>query len=457
VNGNSTVRVGIESGDRQVVAHVGLHALGAFADRLGFGARLSEQVPWTGERAPVHDRGSVLVQTMLMLAGGGESCADIEHLRVQGRLFGPVASDTTLYRTITALEPATLDRLGEATAQTRAIVWSRAGAATAGATPVVLDIDASLVQVHSENKEGTAPNFKRGFGFHPMFCFADATGEALAAILRPGNATANDAADHLAVLDTAIGQLPDNITVGHRSGDDAGVAARRIVVRADSAGCTHKFVHGCRARNVGFAVVARRNAQIQGAIANLAVDDDRWQTAIRADGGERQDAFVCEITDLIDLDGWPDGTRLIVRREPRHPGAQHSLFPSDAFRYWGHYTDQPGTPAVLDLFIRAHAHVEDHIRRLKDSGLCRFPFTGLNANRAWLALVCMAADLVRWFQLLCCDGELAVAEPKRLRWTLWHTPARVVRKAGRDIVRLIDGWPTTREILDAYQHIAALT
>ena len=126
---------------------------------------------------------------------------------------------------------------------------------------------------------------------------------------------------------------------------------------------------------------------------------------------------------------------------------QHSLFPSDAFRYWGHYTDQTGTPAVLDVVMRAHAHVEDHIRRLKTSGLERFPFASLDANRAWLALVCMAADLVRWFQVLCCTGQLATAEPKRMRWTFWHTPARVVRRAGRDIIRIID----------AYRHIATLT
>jgi hypothetical protein len=74
-----------------------------------------------------------------------------------------------------------------------------------------------------------------------------------------------------------------------------------------------------------------------------------------------------------------------VRREPLHPGAQQTLFPSTEFRYWGHYTDQDGAPVDLDTHMRAHAHVEDHIRRLKDSGLCRFPFRDLDANRAWLA------------------------------------------------------------------------
>lgn len=454
MDGNSTVRVGVEAGDRQVVAHVGLHALGAFADRLGFGGRLSARVAWSGERAPVHDRGTVLTQAMLMLAGGGESVADIEHMRTQDRLFGPVPSDTTLRRTILAIDPTTLAGLASAVAETRALVWSRSSA-TAG--PVVLDIDASLVEIHSENKAGTAPHFKGGFGFHPMFCFADQTGEALAGLLRPGNANANTIADHLIVLDQAISQLPAEVAAGHRPGEDPDLVVRPVMVRADSAGCTHGFVNGCRARNVGFAVVARKTAQIHGAIAKVLVDDSRWEPATAQNGEPRDDAHVAELTDLVTLIDWPPGTRLIVRREPRHPGAQQSLFPSDAFRYWGHYTDQAGAPIELDAHMRAHAHVEDHIRRLKTSGLERFPFTDLDANRAWLALVCMAADLVRWFQLLCCDGALAIAEPKRLRWSFWHTPARIVRRAGADIVRIIDGWPTTTAILDAYRHIAALT
>ena len=73
------------------MAHVGLHALGSFADRLGLGDIFSAAIPVSGERLPTHNRGKVLVQAMLMLAGGGEACADIEHLRSQGSLFGSVA------------------------------------------------------------------------------------------------------------------------------------------------------------------------------------------------------------------------------------------------------------------------------------------------------------------------------------------------------------------------------
>jgi hypothetical protein len=80
MNGTSTARVKVEAGGTGVVAHVGLHALGRFADRLGLGDSLSARIPIRSERAPLHDRGKVLVQSALMIAGGGESCADIEHL-----------------------------------------------------------------------------------------------------------------------------------------------------------------------------------------------------------------------------------------------------------------------------------------------------------------------------------------------------------------------------------------
>ena len=345
MNANSTRNVVVESGGTQVVAHVGLHALGSFADRLGVGERLSSAVGWSGPGVPVHDRGRVLCQAMLMLAGGGESCTDIESLAAQGRLFGDVCSDTTLYRTFTdSLDGDTLVRARQAIGRIRGEVWERIPAVTGGDDPVILDIDASLVEIHSENKDGTAPNFKGGFGFHPMFCFADATGEALAARLRPGNAAANDAADNLEVLDDAITQLPADVAAGHCVDDGLGEVRRRVMVRSDSAGCTAGFVDGCRSRNIGFAVVARRITAVSAAVAVANTDNDRWVPALNQDGtpaqpihqddGDDKVAMVCEVTDLVDLSSWPKGTRLIVRREPLHPGAQTSLLPDLEYRFW---------------------------------------------------------------------------------------------------------------------------
>ena len=454
MNGNSTRKVRVETGGNGVVAHVGLHAVGAFADQIGLGDALSSAVLYRGRGVPVHDRGKVLVHTMLALAGGGETCSDVEHLRAGQALFGEVPSDTTVARTLAGLTEDDRGRIAAAVAPIRQRVWAEADIGAQG--PVILDIDASLIEIHSENKENTAPTFKGGFGFHPMFCFVDATGETLAAVLRAGNAGANTVADHVTVLDTAIGQLPADIAAGHQPGDNAELAARPVVVRADSAGCTQGFLAACRERNVGFYVTARSNPAVTAAIAD-SIGVDAWIPAIDRHGNQREDgAAVCELTTLINDDKLPDRTRLIVRREPLHPGAQRSLFPSLDYRFWGFYTDQAGDPVELDATMRAHAHVEQHIQRLKESGLCRFPFRNFESNQAWFQTVALAADLVRWFQLCCLPDAWADVRPKKLRWALFGAPGRLIRTARQTIVRVIDNWPGADVLASAYQAITLI-
>ena len=226
MNANSTRHVVVEPGGEQVAAHVGLHSLGRFADAMALGEALSAAIPTNG-RVLLHDRGRVVLQTMLMLAGRGEACTDIEYLRAQPELFGEVPSDSTVYRTFTDdLTPEVVELLQAGFAAIRAKAWRRSKL-TRGSDPVVLDIDSTLCEIHSENKENTAPTYKGGVGFHPMLCFADATGEALSGLLRPGNAGANDAEDHLAVLDAAIAALPPEIAAGHHEDDDGrGIAGR---------------------------------------------------------------------------------------------------------------------------------------------------------------------------------------------------------------------------------------
>jgi hypothetical protein len=133
----STRPVVVESGGDQVVGHVGLHALGDFADRMGLGEHLSARIPISSERAPLHDRGKVLVHSALMLAGGGESCADIEYLRAQADLFGQVPSDSTVYRTFHEITPEVRAAIATGFAEVRAEVWRRT-AATKGKDPIYL-------------------------------------------------------------------------------------------------------------------------------------------------------------------------------------------------------------------------------------------------------------------------------------------------------------------------------
>jgi hypothetical protein len=214
-----------------VVAHAGSVVVRLLADRVGLTDQLSTVLARRSFR-PGHDRGRVLVDLAVLLADGGEAIADIDVLRHQRLVLGPVASAPTVWRTLDELTPATMKRIERARAQVRRHVWaqlaaadgvpsSRVAATNLGET-VVLDVDATLVTVHSE-KEAAAATFKGGFGYHPIGVWCDNTQEMLAAVLRPGSAGSNTTADHIAVLTAAIGQVPP----AHR---------KKLLVRADGAG-----------------------------------------------------------------------------------------------------------------------------------------------------------------------------------------------------------------------------
>jgi hypothetical protein len=217
--------------------------------------------------------------------------------------------------------------------------------------------------------------------------------------LRPGNAGANTAADHLAVLADAIAQVPAR----HR---------RQLLIRADSAAATHVVLDWLTGQNT-----TRRRVQYsigepeRAAIGVLPAS--AWTAALAADGGARDGAEVAELTGLLTLSGWPDRMRVIVRRERPHPGAQLSLFEErDGWRYTAFVTNtQVGALQWLEARHRAHARVEDRIRCAKDTGLRRLPSRDFAINQAWCVAAAIAADLVAWLQIHALDGDLANAEP----------------------------------------------
>ena len=255
-------------------------------------------------------------------------------------------------------------------------------------------------------------------------------------------------ADHIDVLDAAIEQLPEAVAAGHCASGEA-PAPRQVQLRVDAAGCSVHIAQACRQRNIEFFMTARSNDEVTTAIDHNRFDRDTWQPALSADGEPSERAQVRELTEFVDLEGWPERTRFIARREPLHPGAQRTLFDSELWRYRGFYTDADGNPAQLDAHMRAHARIENTIAALKDSGLKRMPFSDFDANAAWTQLVALSMALVRWFQQLRLRGPLAQAAPKRLRWQLWHAPARLVRSSRKWTLRLLDWWPATAQLLHA--------
>lgn len=196
-----------------IANHVGSLALRDLSDGLGLTRALSEAMAPRRQRSSGHDRGQVLRDLVVMLADGGDCVSDLGALRDQPGVFGEVASIATAWRVVTGMKKKDLKRIREARRQARAQAWRR------GAAPkeIVLDLDATLVNSHSD-KEKSAPNFKRGFGFHPILCYLEGSEEALAGMLRPGNATANDSADNIEVLEMALDQLPESRRKGSGPG-----------------------------------------------------------------------------------------------------------------------------------------------------------------------------------------------------------------------------------------------
>jgi hypothetical protein len=314
-----------------LVSHAGAALLAEVADRLGLTDALSRALAPMRERRGWHDPGRVVRDLAVMLADGGDCLSDLRAVRDQEALFGPVASDATAFRVIDriATDPALLGALRAARARARGNAWD------AGAAPerIVIDIDATLITAHSE-KDGAAGTFKRGFGFHPLLAFLDESREALAGVLRPGNAGANTASDHIDVLELALEQLPCEL-----------VEQTPIVVRTDSAAATHEFTDELRAARINFLMNLDLTEGVRAAI--LGLPEAAWRPAIRQDGGTREGAWVAELTDHLDLSAWPDGSRVIVRRERPHPGAQLSFTDHDGHRFLATLTDLQGD-AVVD-------------------------------------------------------------------------------------------------------------
>ena len=305
---------------------------------------------------------------------------------------------------------------------------------------MILDLDGTLLTAHSD-KEGAAGTYKGGFGFHPLLCYEATTEEALAGLLRPGNAGFNTAADHIEVLEQGLAQLPaDSVNAG-------------LLVRCDRSGATHAFVDHVVARGLRFSVGLDLTEPVRAAI--LTLPESAWQPALAQDGEDREGAWVAKLP--LDLSAWPHGTRAICRRERPHPGAQLSFSDHNGYRFQVFLTNQQGKRiARLEQLHRARAACEDRIRCGKQSGLRNLPFRAFQPNAAWLELVLIGQDLLVWTQRLLLEGELARCEPKRLRYRLLHVAARLTRHARRLVLHLPRAWPWQHELLRAFERLRAL-
>ena len=435
---------------KNLVSHAGTALLSELADRSGLTEAMSGAMAACGINWHTHDPGIVLTHLAVAIADGADCLADLAALREQSELFGPVASIATAWRAVEATTAFELRAIPDALAAARAKVW----AASPPGEALVLDFDATLVNSYSE-KQDASPTYKKGFGFFPLGVWCDTTHEPLAAMLRPGRAGANDADDHIELLDRALSGLPEEYQAGHFTDDDPALVEHPILVRADSAGATHGFVDAIVSAYCDFSIGFPIDQGVRDAL--VLVQEEDWVQARETDGSVRDGAWVTELTHLMPLAAWPEDTRLLMRRERPHPGAQLTLFDTvEGFRHTCFITNTQGSDiASLELRHRGHARVEDRIRNWKDCGLSNLPFDSFVRNEAWVATSLIAGALLAWSQMVCFDGALATAEPKTMRYRVLHVAAYIAHKSRGLILRLDETWPWASDLANAFVKLRA--
>ena len=429
-----------------LVSHAGVAWLAETADLSGLAAGLSAAMATVPQRR--HDAGRTLAQVVLALADGATCLSDLAALRAQPDMFGAVGSEATVWRTFNHIGPVELRGIARARAAARERAWT-AGAGPTGESTVI-DMDATIIRTKAD-KQDAAPTYKRTYGHHPLLAMCAETDEVLAGMLRPGNAGANRAEDHVAVLAAAIAQLPGPWRAGHHAGDDVADVQRSILIRADSAGASHWLAEECLDRNCEFSLGYQVDERVRDGV--IAVPTGCWHPALDADGRLRDGAQVIELTQFVNLDAWPQETRSIVRRERPHPGAQLSLFDTvEGFRHTAFITNQTDADvAALELRQRQRARAENVIRDAKATGLANLPFDDIVNNDAWMQLCFTANDLLAWSQRIGCTGQLRRATPKTVRHRLLHIAAHIT-PTGRAL-HLDRHWPWTQALLDAINRI----
>ena len=330
-----------------------------------------------------------------------------------------------------------------------------------GEPVTVIRVDATIIEAATCKEPSVTGHYKHGIGWHPLTAWCSNTDDHLAVMQRPGNAGSFTASDHVLVLDAALEQVP----APHR---------RDVLVTIDGAGASHDVIdhltglntfkeHGRRGRRVeytiGWPVDARTRTSIE------EVPEQAWTARIDPNGDVAPDGGeVAEVTGLLRgsaggdrLDGWPADMRVIVSRTPRPIGEQAKLGEDAQWRYSAFATNTgEGQLQWLDARHRTQAHVEDKVKELKAMGAAKLPTADKDRNAAWLQLAALAVTLTAWLRHLALDGELALAEPKTLRFRLFAVPARIARHARYQILKLPDDWAWADDLVNAWTRIWSL-
>jgi hypothetical protein len=456
-----------------LVGHAGAILLRKTADQAGLTGQLSTALSKKGT-SPALDRGTVLVSLAAAIALGATSMSDIALLAHLAPVLGDAPSGPTVRRALDlAGTAAMLERIARARAKARAHAWTLIEKTPAGfpwpqiagktlAGWLAIDMDATLVTASSD-KEGAAPTWKKGYGFHPLGAWAANTRECLAMLLRPGNAGSNTFTDHKEVLTAALRQVPARFR-------------NRILVRVDGAGASHDLIGHLLSlssprKTVLFTCGWMITAADEDAIRQVPAG--AWQPGTCQDGTAEDDKDVAEITGLMSRAGnWPAGLRWIARRVKPSRRHMRNLTDYEKAAGWKYsitctnipdagIAGVPGShhPQYLDTVHRQHAVVETGgVRTAKAMGLRNLPSKTWQVNQGWVIAANIAADLAAWTRLLghYDDPDLRDADPDTLRYRIWHIPARLARHARQRTLAISPDWPWKEAFLTCWHRLCVL-
>ncbi|WP_431710495.1 IS1380 family transposase [Glutamicibacter uratoxydans] len=435
----------VELTDQHLISHAGLSAMGDLLNAVDFRALCEDRFSQFVPKAAIHRPGKIIADLVLTLAAGGEQACDLDILRTSAGVFGPVSSEATVSRFMGRVKhmPEAFTYGYQTMSKTlRSRLWAAAGDRNPAKratriNPLIIDIDATLVQAHSD-KQGAAGTYKGGYGFAPMIACLDygqgyGTGEILAVLLRSGNKGANSAKDHIEVLSQALAVLPDDFY------DDHGVLiGEKLLVRTDSAGASREFLNLLDLLGLQFSTSYSLPVIKEREIGWIS-QKKYWEPAIDQHGQQLRDVWVVDATEVMKLKAYPPNTRIYVRAEPLHSGAKASLFDTDGNRVTAFLTNSPYyNIAELDRRHRARGRCENRIKSLKHAGLGKLPYWSFAANQAWALLAALAVNLPAWVQLsvLPVGHQASVWDLKRWRYRLFSIAGKLVR-SGRQAKLLI--------------------
>ena len=336
----AAARVKVSADGRGVVSHAGMGMLRELADLTGLSAQVTAALADTYQGPWVYAPGEVFADLAAAVADGadcidgvGQLCGDREHA------FGAKASTTTMWRLVDQrIDAITSAASARCPRSSQSGGVGRRGRPRAAGGWLHIDIDATLIIDHSDNKQNAAPTWKKTFGHHPLLAFLDrpeiAGGEALAGLLRP----VMRAPTPPPTTSPCWSRRWHRCRAGWRPGS-AIPLRRRCWCAATPPGPPTLSPTPAAAHRVGFSFGHPVDARVQDAVDTLNLghglvpgDRHRRRDPRRGVGcrGHRPP---------VDLSAWPAGTRLILRKERPHPGAQLRFTDADGMRVTAFITD----------------------------------------------------------------------------------------------------------------------